>query len=147
MKKAKLPLPLVILIAATLFMLSSALGEWIGRPAGASRTQPNGTVEQQQAAIVYVRVMSWLSRVITHPPAHAQDNGESMRSAEPFRAAVHPVAAHSLQLCALDRPSHPSATLRFSCRILSRPQQSQSSRAVHSAAGVLRVSSTMANGS
>jgi len=147
MKKAKLPLPLVILIAATLFMLSSALGEWIGRPAGASRTQPSETVEQQQAAIVYVRVMSWLSRVITHPPAHAQDNSDVARSAELLPVAAHPVAANKLQLCALDKSPRPSATLRFPCRILSRPRQSQSSRAVHAAAGVLRVSSTIANGS
>jgi hypothetical protein len=89
MKKAKLRLPLFILIFATFFLLASTFGEWIGRPASASRARPSDTVEQQQAAIVYVWVMSWLSRVITHPAAHAEDNGESRSSdAWPFMAGI-----------------------------------------------------------
>ena len=116
MKKAKLPLPLLILILATFFSLASTLGEWIGSPASASRTHPSDTVEQQQAAIVYVRVMSWLSRVITHPAVHAEDNGESARPAEPIKAPTHEVAAHRLEFCALNRSPRPSTSLCKSSR-------------------------------
>ena len=147
MKKAKLPLPLLILILATFFSLASTFGEWIGRPASASSTPPSDTVEQQQAAIVYVRVMSWLSRVITHPAAHAEDKGESARPAEPIKAPTHGVAAHRLQLCTLNKSSRPSTSLCKSSRgTLSPTQQSESSRAVLSAADVLRNSSTTASG-
>ena len=148
MMKAKLPLPLLILILATIFSLASTLGEWIGRPAAASRTHPSDTVEQQQAAILYVRVMSWLSRVITHPAAHTDDNGESTRPAEPIKAADHRMAAHRLQLCALNKSSRSSTSPCKSSRsTLSPSQRSESSRAVPSAADVLRNSSTTDNGS
>ena len=148
MKKAKLPLPLLILILAIFFALASTLGEWIGSPASASRTHPSDTVEQQQAAIVYVRVMSWLSRVITHPAAHAEDNGESARPTQPIKAPTHGVSAHRLRLCALNKSSRPSTSLCKSSRsTLSPSQQSESSRAVPSAADVLRNSSTTAGGS
>jgi len=116
MKKVKLPLPLLILIFATFFALASTFGEWIGRPASASRTHPSDTVEQQQAAILYVRVMSWLSRVIAHPAAHTEDNRESARPAEPIKAPIRGVAAHRLQLCALNKSSRPSTSLRTSSR-------------------------------
>ena len=148
MTKAKLPLPLLILILATIFLLASTLGEWIGNPAAASRPHVSDTVEQQQAAIVYVRVMSWLSRVITRPAAHTEDNGESARPAEPVKAPTHGVAAHRLQLCALNKSSRPSTTPRKSFPpTLSPSRQSQSSRAVPSASDVLRDSSTPAGGS
>jgi hypothetical protein len=110
MKKAKLPLPLLILILATLFSLASTFGEWIGRPSSASGTPPSDTVEQQQTAIVYVRVMSWLSRVIIHPAARSEHNSESARPAEPAKAANHSGAAHRLQLCALNKFSRPSTS-------------------------------------
>jgi hypothetical protein len=148
MKRAKLPLPLLILIFATLFSLASTLGEWIGRPSSALRTPPSDTVEQQQAAIVYVRVMSWLSRVITHPAAHPEDNGVSARPTERIEVSTHGVAAHRLQLCALNKSSHPSRSLCKSSRsTLSPTRQSESSRAVPSAADELRNSSTTAGGS
>ncbi len=148
MKKAKLPLPLLILILATVFALASTFGEWIGSPASASRTHQSDTVEQQQAAIVYVRVMSWLSRVITHPAAHTEDNSESARPAEPIQAPTHGVAAHRLQLCALNKSSHPSTSLCKSSRgTLSPTRQRESSRAIPSVADVLRNSSTTTNGS
>jgi len=148
MKNARLPLPLLILILATVFALASTFGEWIGSPASASRTHPSDTVEQQQAAIVYVRVMSWLSRVITHPPAHAEENGESARPAEPIKAPTHRVAAHRLQLCALNKSSHPSTSLCKSSRgTLSPTRKRESSRAIPSVADVLRNSSTTGNGS
>jgi hypothetical protein len=133
---------------ATFFSLASTFGEWIGRPASASSTPPSDTVEQQQAAIVYVRVMSWLSGVITRPATHPEDNGESARPAEPAKAPTHAVAAHRLQLCALNKSSRRSSSLcKSSRRTLSPTQQSESSRAVPSAADVLRNSSTTANGS
>jgi hypothetical protein len=116
MKKAKLPLPLRILILATLFSLASTFGEWIGRPTAASRTPASETVEQQQAAIVYVRVMSWLSRLIAHPAARTEDKGESARPAEPVKATARPVAAHQLQLCAFDKSARPSTNLCKSSR-------------------------------
>jgi len=148
MKKANLPLPLLILILATFFALASTFGEWIGSPASASRAHPSDTVEQQQAAILYVRVVSWLSRVITHPAAHAEDNSESTRPAEPIKAPTRGVAAHRLQLCALRKSSRPSTSLcRSSHSTLSPTRQRESSRAVPSAADVLRNSTTTANGS
>jgi hypothetical protein len=116
MKKAKLPLPLLILILATLFSLASTLGEWIGHPTAASRTPANETAEQQQAAILYVRVMSWLSRLIAHPAAHLKGNSESTHPAEPAKGPTHSPAAHRPRLYALSKPSHPSMSLRKSSR-------------------------------
>jgi hypothetical protein len=106
----------LILILAIFFALASTFGEWIGTPAAASRTHPSDTVEQQQAAIVYVRVMSWLSRVITHPAAHTEDKGESARPAEPIKAPTQGVAPHRLQLCALNKSSRPPTSLCKSSR-------------------------------
>src|SRR5208282_2842799 len=116
MKKATLPLPLVILILAIFFSLASTFGEWIGRPPSASRTHRSDTVEQQQAAIVYVQVMSWLSRVITHPAAHTEDNVEPARPAESIKALAYGLAAHRLQLCALNKSARPSTSLCKSSR-------------------------------
>ena len=116
MRKAKLPLPLWILILATLFSLASTFGEWIGRRTSALRTPLSETEEQRQAAVVYVRVMSWLSRVISHPAAHPEKNGESARPAKPAKAPTRSLAARRLQLCALNKRSHPSTSLRKSCR-------------------------------
>jgi hypothetical protein len=106
----------LILILTTLFSLASTLGKWIARPASASRMPASETVEEQQAAIVYVRVMSWLSRLITHPAAHLEGNSESTRPAERPQAPTHSVAAHRLQLRAASEPSHPSTSLRKSSR-------------------------------
>jgi hypothetical protein len=148
MKKTRLPLPLWILILATLFLLANAFGERISHPAAASRTQPSDTVEQQKAAIVYVRVMFWLSRVITHPAARTKDNIKYAQPVEPIGAEVYLVPAHRVQLCALNKSTHPSKSQRrLSRRTLARAQQSQSSREATSAAGVLRDSSATANGS
>jgi hypothetical protein len=116
MKKARLPLPLLILILATLLSLVSAFGAWIGRPSFALRTPPSETVAQQQAAIVYVRVMTWLSRLLSHPAAHPEDQGESARPAKPAKSLTHGVAAHRLQLCALNKLSRPSTSLCKSSR-------------------------------
>jgi hypothetical protein len=107
---------LLILILATLFSLASTFGEWIGRPSSASRMPPSDTVEQQQAAIVYVRVMSWLSRLITHPAARFEGHRESARPADPLQAPTHSVTAHRHRLCGLNQPSRPSTSLRKSSR-------------------------------
>ncbi len=148
MKKARLPLPVTILISAILFLFSSTLGEWISGRSSSLRTPPSETVEQQQAAVLYLQVMSWFSRVLTHPRARAEDKVEPARPAELINSPTHGVAAHSLQTCALNKPSRPSTRLRkSSCRTLSRPQQPESSRAAPSAAGESRDSSLPASGS
>jgi hypothetical protein len=148
MKKARLPLPVMILISATLFLVSSTLGEWISGRSSSLRTPPNETVEQQQAAVFYLRVMSWFSRVLTHPSARAEDKIEFAQPVELIKPPTRGVAAHNLQTCALDKPSRPSTRLRkSSCRTLSRPQQSESSRAAPTAAGESRDSSLPASGS
>jgi len=114
MKKAKLPLPVLILISAILFLVSSTLGEWIGGRSSSLRTPANETVEQQQAAMLYLRVMSWFSRVISHPGARAEDKVEPAQPARLIRSPNQGVAAHSLQTCALNKPSRPSTSLRKS---------------------------------
>jgi len=116
MKKARLPLPVLILILATLFLFSSAFGEWVGGPSSALRTPPSETVEQQQAAIVYLQVMSWFSRVIAHPTVRAENKTESARPAEFDKAPTHEVARCKVQLCALNKPSRPSTSPRKSSR-------------------------------
>jgi hypothetical protein len=148
MKKARLPLPVMILISAILFLFSSTLGEWISGRSSSLRTPPNEAVEQQQAAVLYLRVMSWFSRVLTHPSARAEDKVESARPADLVNPPTRGVAAHNLQTCALDKPSRPSTRLRkSSCRTLSRPQPPESSSAAPSAAGELRDSGLPASGS
>ena len=111
MKKPKLPLPVLILILSTLFLLSSTFGEWIGRPSTPLRTAARETVEQQQAAIVYIRVMSWLSRVIARPAARSEGNTESAQPADPATAPVRGVPADRLHLCALSKPSGSSTRI------------------------------------
>jgi len=111
MKKPKLPLPVLILILSTLFLLSSTFGEWIGRPSTPLRTAARETVEQQQAAIVYIRVMSWLSRVMARPAAHPEGNSEYAQPADPAKAQARGVPAYKLHLCTLNKPSRPSMRL------------------------------------
>jgi len=73
MNKAQLPLPLLVLILASLLALASTFGEWIARPSPAPRTPASDTLKQQQTAIVYVRVISWLARLMTHPAVHPEE--------------------------------------------------------------------------
>jgi hypothetical protein len=129
-------------------LFSSTLGEWISGRSSSLRTPPNQTVEQQQAAVLYLRVMSWFSRVLTHPSARAEGKVESAQPVELIKSPAHGVAAHGLQTCASNKPSRPSTRLRkSSCRTLSRPQPPESSSAAPSAAGELRDSSLPASGS
>jgi hypothetical protein len=119
MKKGKLPLPVLVLILATLFLFSSTLGEWIGRPSTTARRPASETVEQQQAAIVYLRVMSWLSQVITRPIARAEDKVESAPPVQLTPAATPAVAHHRVQMCVLSKPPRPSrSTCKSSHRAL-----------------------------
>jgi hypothetical protein len=111
MKKAKLPLPVLILISATLFLFASSFGEWIGRPATSLRTPHRENVEEQQTAIAYVRVMSWLSQLVTRSTVRAEANVESAHPAESAAAPAREAAARRIQLCAFIRPSHPSRNL------------------------------------
>lgn len=116
MKKTRLPLPVLVLILATLFLFSSAFGEWIGGSTSASRTSPIQTVEQQQAAILYVRVMSWVSHMINHPEAQSEDNAETAQPVELDRPSTDEATPCKVQLCALNKPSHPSTNTRKSLR-------------------------------
>ena len=111
MKKPKLPLPVLILILATLFLLSSTFGEWIGHYQTPLRNPARETVEQQQAAIVYIRVMSWLSRVIARPAPHPEGNSESAHPADPPKARLRAVPAYKPQSCTLNKPSRSSMRL------------------------------------
>ena len=148
MKRAMLPFPVVILISAVLFLFSSTLGEWIGGSSSSLRTPPSETVEQQQAAILYLRAISWLSRLIGHPQARAEDEVESTEPAELVKSPNRRSAAQNLQTCALAKSSHgPTSLRKSSCRTLSRPQKPESSRALPSAAAALGDSSTLASGS
>jgi hypothetical protein len=110
MKKLKLPLPVLILILSTLFLLSSTFGEWIGHPSTPSRTPARETVEQQQAAIVYIRVMSWLSRVIARPAARPEGS-DSPQPADPAKARARGVPAYKPHSCSLNKPSRSSMKL------------------------------------
>ncbi len=108
MKKAKLPFPVLILISATLFLVSSTLGEWIGGRSSSSRAPVNETVEQQKAAIFYFQVMSWFSQVISHSHARGNDRVESPQPVEAIKSPNCGLASHNLRACALDQPIRPS---------------------------------------
>jgi hypothetical protein len=110
MKKGKLPLPVLVLISTTLFLLSSTFGEWIGRPS-APQTPPRETTEQQEAAIVYVRAMSWLAHLISHPSAHSEVDAESVQTDDASHVSTREMPAHRVQICALAKVSRPSRTL------------------------------------
>jgi len=110
MKKAKLPLPVLVLISATLFLFSSSFGEWITRPS-ASSTPARETTERQDAAIVYVRAMSWVAQLISHPSAHSEMDSESAQTDDASHASTREMPAHRVQLCALNKLSRPSRSL------------------------------------
>jgi len=148
MKKAKLPLPILVLISAALFLVSSSFGEWLGRPSSASPMPPRETVEQQQSAIVYLRVMSWLSQVITHPPTLAGADAESTRPVKLVNTRIHGASPHAVQFCALKELSRLSTNLRKSShRIVLRSEPSVTFRAAPCASAVLRDSGAPAGGS
>ena len=148
MKKAKLPLPILVLMVATLFLVSSSFGEWIGRPSNSSPISAGETVEGQQSAIVYLRVISWLSRVITHPPALPEADSESAAPVKLINSRPHGVSPHAVQLCALKRLSRFSTNLRKSTPcILLRAQRSVTFLSAPRAADVSRDWGAPAGGS
>jgi hypothetical protein len=72
MKRAGLPTPIVILALTALLSLVSAFGGRAQRSDSAERLDPAvQTVEGQQAAAIYFRVMSWLSRFVPNEKAPA----------------------------------------------------------------------------
>lgn len=64
-KVTKLPLPLVSLVLTVVLALFSAVGERTPQvaPAGPSR-RPAPAMEQQPSAVIYFKVLSWLSRIV-----------------------------------------------------------------------------------
>ena len=116
MKKAKLPLPVWILMSAVLFLFSTSFGEWIARPSAAVPAPPRGVSEEHQAAITYVRVLSWLSQLIAHPSAPCEYSPEAVQAPDHAQAPTVDVTVHRVQLCSLSRPSHSSRNLCRSFR-------------------------------
>jgi len=110
MKKARLPLPVLILISATLFLFSSSFGEWIARPSSLP-TPPRETTEQQEAAVVYVRAMSWVAQLISHTKAHSKMDAESAQSDDSSPVSTREMPAHRIQICALSKLARPSRSL------------------------------------
>ena len=112
MKTAKLPLPVLILMASILFLFSSSIGEWIGRPSSAMRASSPQTVEQEPTAVVYVRAMSWLSQLINRPAGKVEAaSAESAQTDGACPVSTHEMPAHRVQLCALSKPFRPSRGL------------------------------------
>jgi hypothetical protein len=69
-KKIRLPLPLAILLISVILALISLLGEGMSRGSSLAKApQLTQTVDEPQAAAVYFRVMSWLSRILPGPVA------------------------------------------------------------------------------
>jgi hypothetical protein len=110
MKKAGLPLPVVILFSATLFLFSSSFGEWIARPSTLP-APPRITTEQQEDAMVYVRAMSWVAQLISHPSAHSELDAESAQTDDASRASTRETPEHRIQVCALTKLARPSRNL------------------------------------
>ena len=122
MKKAKLPLPVVILFSATLFLFSSSIGEWIARPS-TSPAPPRVTTEQQETAMVYVRAISWFAQFISHPSAHSELDVESEQTDGASHVSTREASEHQVQVCALTKLDRPSRSLckSWQLRIQSSP--------------------------
>ena len=110
MKKAKLPLPVVILFSAILFLFSSSVGEWIARPSNLPVPR-RVTSEQQETAMVYVRAMSWVAQLISHPSARSKLDAESAQTGDASRVPTHEATEHRVQVCTLTKPARPSGIL------------------------------------
>jgi len=107
MKKAKIPLPVLVLLSATLFLFSSSFGEWIARPSTLP-TPARKSTEQQDAAIVYVRAISWVAQLISHRSAHFEMDADCAQTDE---AATREMPAQRVQICALSKLTRPSRML------------------------------------
>ena len=116
MKKSKLPFPVVVLISATLFLFSSSVGEWLARPSVLA-APPRESAKQQEAAIVYVRAMSWVARLISHPSAHAPLDTQSAQADDPSLVSTREVLGRRVQICAMRKPARPPKGLRRSWQL------------------------------
>jgi len=110
MKKAGLPLPVVILFSATLFLFSSSFGEWIARPSTLP-APPRITTEQQETAMVYVRAISWVAQLISRPSAHSELDAESAQTDDASHVSTREAPQHGVQVCALTKLARPSRNL------------------------------------
>ena len=110
MKKAKLPLPVLVLISATLFLFSSSFGEWVAR-SSASSTPARKAAERQDAAIVYVRAMSWIAQLISQPSAHSETDADCAHTDGASQVARHETPAPNVQLCAMTKFIRPPKSL------------------------------------
>ena len=115
MKKAKLPLPVVVLLSATLFLVSSSFGEWIARPT--LPAAPRVTTEQQETAMVYVRAMSWVAQLISHASAHCELDAESALTDDASHVSTRKAPGHGVQVCALTKLDRPSRSLNKSWQL------------------------------
>jgi len=110
MKKTRLPLPVVILFSASLFLFSSSIGEWIARPSTLPAPR-RVTTEQQESAMDYVRAMSWVAQLISHSSAHSGLNAESAQPGNVSRVSTREAPEHRVQICALTKLDRPSRSL------------------------------------
>jgi hypothetical protein len=116
MKKAKLPIPVMILFSAILFLFSSSFGEWIARPSPSS-APPRETTKQQDSAIVYVRAMSWVAQLISHRSAHTEADAECAQADDPPQVSIREAPGHRVQICAVTKLARPSRSLCKSWQI------------------------------
>jgi hypothetical protein len=110
MKKAKLPLPVVILFSAILFLFSSSIGEWIARPSTLP-APPRVTTEQQETAMVYVRAISWVAQLMSHRSAHSELDVESAQTDDTSHVSTREAPEYRVQVCALTKLARPSRSL------------------------------------
>ena len=110
MKKAKLPLPVVILFSATVFLFSSSIGEWIARPSTLP-APPRVATEQQETAMVYVRAISWVAQLVSHPSAHSELDTESAQTDDASHVSTREAPEHRVQICTLTKLARPSRSL------------------------------------
>lgn len=110
MKKARLPLPVVILFSATLFLFSSSIGEWIARPSTLP-APPHVAAEQQETVMVYVRAISWVAQLISHPSAHSELDPESTQTGDASHVSTREASGCRVQVCALTKLERPSRSL------------------------------------
>ncbi len=117
MKKARLPLPVVILFSAILFLVSSNFGQWIARPSTLP-APPRVTTEQQETAMVYVRAISWVAQLISHCNAHSELDAESAQTDEASHVSTREAPEHRIQVCALTKLDRPSRSLCKSWQLI-----------------------------
>jgi hypothetical protein len=102
-KRIRLPLPLAILLFSVILSLVSLLGEGMSRGSSlAKATQLTQAVDEPQAAAIYFRVISWLSRILPGPVAVPKIANPAPPSSEAGKTSVVGKSAPKPQLCPLD---------------------------------------------